>query len=102
MKASLSKSGGQLPGMPQQTLSVESSALSEQAKQELAQLVTAVRAAPPVEGRGPGSVRDGMSYTITVEEDNGEETVLRASDGPNMTRSYADLLGWLQRHGERK
>jgi hypothetical protein len=38
-----------------------------------------------------------MSYTITLEEDGGEPTVLKQSD-MTMSPSFAALLQWLERH----
>jgi hypothetical protein len=52
------------------------------------------RAIGPVAGR---PAADAAGYTITVE-DGGTPVVLERSD-TTMTRAFADLLDWIERHG---
>ena len=97
MKISLAKHGGFAAGIRRPPLSVESSSLSEQTAAELTRLVAAVKAAPAEAERGPGRARDAMSYTLTLEENNGEKTVFRASD-VTMSPPFAALLQWVENH----
>jgi len=101
MKVRLAKHGGLAPGIRQPPLSVESSALSDEAAAELARLVAAVKTVPAVSAESPGRARDAMSYTITLEENVGEPTVLRVSD-VTMSASFAALLEWIERHAAGK
>lgn len=95
MKVSLARYGGLAAAIRRPPLYAESSALPEKSAAELARLVAAIRADPPISGQGPGRTRDAMSYTITLEEDAGETMVLRASDG-TMSPTFAALLQWLE------
>ncbi|MFD8984168.1 protealysin inhibitor emfourin [Streptomyces sp. NPDC059564] len=76
----------------------DTDALPENAAAELAQLVAAAAPTPTVDR--PSLARDAMSYTITVE-DGGRSTVLKQSDAA-MTREFAALLTWLQKHFEQQ
>jgi hypothetical protein len=97
MKVTLAKHGGLATGIRRPPRIVESSALPKQAAAELARLVVAVKAALAVKEERPGRARDAMSYTITLEEDGGEVSVLSQSDTA-MSPSFAALLEWLERH----
>jgi hypothetical protein len=97
MKVTLAKHGGLAAGIRRPLLIVDSAALPQPAAAELARLVAAVKAVPAVKEERPGRARDAMSYTITLEEDGGEPTVLKQSD-TTMTPSFAALLQWLERH----
>lgn len=97
MKVTLAKHGGLAAGIFRPPRIVESSTLPEQVAAELAGLVAAVKTAPAVKEERPGRARDAMSYTITIEEDGGEPSVLRQSD-ITMSPSFAALLEWLEHH----
>jgi hypothetical protein len=101
MKVTLSTHGGLAAGVRRLPLIVESSTLPKGAAAELAQLVAAVKAAPSVKEERPGRARDAMSYTITLEEDSGERSVINQSDTA-MSPSFAALLEWLDRHSAGK
>jgi Emfourin len=101
MKVTLSTHGGLAAGIRRPPLIVESSTLPKGAAAELAQLVAAVKAAPSVKEERPGRARDAMSYTITIEEDGGERSVINQSDTA-MSPSFAALLEWLDRHSAGK
>jgi len=102
MKVTLAKSGGQAAAIylhrPPQV--VDADTLPKPAADELARLVAAAMAAPPVKETRPGSARDAMSYTITVE-DRGRPTVLRQAD-TTMSPAFAALLSWLERYSAEK
>ena len=68
---------------------------------ELAQLVAAVKAASSIKEERPGRARDAMSYTITLEEDDGEISNITQSD-TTMSAAFAALLEWLDRHSAGK
>ncbi len=101
MKVTFSTYGGLAAGIRRPPLIIESSTLPKQAAAELARLVSAVKAAPPVKEERPGRARDAMTYTITLEEDGGEISVISQSDTA-MSPSFAALLEWLDRHSEGK
>jgi hypothetical protein len=77
---------------------VDSADLPTAAAAELSRLAAAAMAAP--EPRAARPMPDAMSYTITIE-DSGRQTVLKQSDTA-MSPSFADLLGWLQRHSAKE
>jgi hypothetical protein len=52
--------------------------------------------APIERGEEPGQARDAMSYTMTIEEDGAETTVITQSD-INMSPAFADLMQWIDR-----
>jgi hypothetical protein len=97
MKVTLAMHGGLAAGMRRPPRIVESSTLPKQAAAELERLVAAVKAAPTVKEKRPGSARDAMTYTITLEEDGGEVSVISQTDVA-MSPSFAALLEWLERH----
>nr|WP_232344602.1 protealysin inhibitor emfourin [Actinoplanes awajinensis] len=68
--------------------------LSPEVAAELRGLIDAVRGDPP--GRPDPAARDAMTYTIVVEH-GPEPTTLTASDTA-MTKSFADLLDWVERN----
>lgn len=97
MKITLATRGGIAAAINRQraprTLSVESLPASEAAA--LAQLVDAAKQSVP-EATGSRAMPDGMSYTITVDDEHGQ-TVLRQSDA-DLTPQFSELLGTLERH----
>ena len=97
MKVTLAIHGGLAAGMRRPPRVVESSALPRQDAAELERLVAAVKTAPTVKEKKPGSARDAMTYTITLEEGDGEVSVIRQTDVA-MSPSFAALLEWLERH----
>jgi hypothetical protein len=104
MKVNLAKHGGLAAAIRRPPVTVDSSALPENKAAELARLVAAAKAelqaAEAVEA-GPGRARDAMSYTITLQDDGGESTTLRASD-TSMSPPFSALLEWLDRNAAGK
>jgi hypothetical protein len=96
MKVTLTKYGGFAAGIFRQPSIVESSTLSEPAREELSRLIVAVKTSPTDRGDDPGQARDAMSYTITIEETGGETTEITQSD-INMSPFFADLMQWIDR-----
>jgi hypothetical protein len=96
MKITLTKHGGFAAGMFRPPSIVESSTLSATDAAELSRLVMAVKMAPIERGEEPGKARDAMSYTMTIEEDGAETTVITQSD-INMSPAFADLMQWIDR-----
>ena len=94
MKITLTKHGGFAAGMFRPPSIVESSTLAAADAAELSRLVTAVKMAPVERGEEPGQARDAMSYTVTIEEDGGETTVVTQSD-INMSPAFAELMQWI-------
>ncbi|MEJ8641423.1 protealysin inhibitor emfourin [Streptomyces sp. MS1.HAVA.3] len=98
MKVTLATRGGLAAAvnlrLPPRALDTDT--LPANAAAELDQLVAAAVPTPEVDQ--PSGARDAMSYTITVE-DGGRSAVLKQSDA-GMTREFAALLTWLQRHFE--
>jgi Emfourin len=101
MTVTLSTYGGLAAGIRRPSRTVKSSTLAEPVAAELAQLVTAVKAAPSVKEERPGRARDAVSYTITIEEDGGEISTISQSD-TTMSPAFAALLEWLDRHSAGK
>ena len=97
MRVTLSTHGGQAAGinlrLPPRV--VNSDTLPELAAEKLSQLVAAAKSVE-VSDASDQRARDAMSYTITVE-DSGRSTVITQSD-VTMTREFAELLAWLQKH----
>ncbi len=97
MKVTLTTHGGLAAainlGLPPRV--VNTARLPKPAAEELAQLVSAAKAAEPAEA-GPGHAPDAMGYTITVDG-NGHQVVLTATD-TTMSREFGALLDWLERH----
>jgi Emfourin len=100
MKITLAKHGGLAAGVYRALppLLVDTDALLPATVTDLAKLVAAAKAAPPIKEEIPGRSRDAMSYTITIEDD-GQSTTLHQSD-TNMSQAFATLLTWLERYGE--
>jgi hypothetical protein len=96
MKITLTKHGGFAAGMFRPPSIVESSTLAAADAAELSRLVMAVKMAPVERGEEPGQARDAMSYTMTIEEDGAETTVITQSD-INMSSAFADLMQWIDR-----
>jgi hypothetical protein len=96
MKITLTKHGGFAAGMFRPPSIVESSTLAAADAAELSRLVMAVKMAPIEQGEEPGQARDAMSYTMTIEEDGAETTVINQSD-INMSPAFADLMQWIDR-----
>ncbi|WP_341531917.1 protealysin inhibitor emfourin (plasmid) [Nostoc sp. UHCC 0302] len=97
MKVTLTKYGGLAAGILRSPYIVESSALPESVASELVRLVAAAKTASVIKEDKPGRARDAMSYTITIEEDGSEPTVISQSD-ITMSPSFAVLLQWLESH----
>jgi hypothetical protein len=97
MRVTLATHGGQAAAINLRLppRAVDAEALPADAARELAGLVAAAKAAPPDDVRQPGSARDAMSYTITVD-DGGQSIDLTQSD-TNMSPAFAALLSWLER-----
>jgi hypothetical protein len=100
MKVNLAKHGGLAAAIRRPPVTVDSSALSESKAAELARLLAAAKAELRAAEAGPGRARDAMSYTITLQDDGGETTVLRVSDA-TMSPPFAALLEWLDRNAAR-
>lgn len=96
MKITLTKHGGFAAGMFRPPSIVKSSTLAAADAAELSRLVMAVKMAPIERGEEPGQARDAMSYTMTIEEDGAETTVITQSD-INMSPAFADLMQWIDR-----
>jgi hypothetical protein len=95
MKVSLREHGGIAAatrlGRPAKIL--DDSLLDAAAAVEVARLVTAAKAG---QSSAPPTPRpDEMSYSITVEEDDGTTFTLRASD-MSMSPEFDTLLSWIQ------
>ena len=98
MKITLARHGGLAAGMRRPPLEVDSDSLPGEAAAELERLVTEAKASPAAQDERAGRARDAMSYTITVEEDDGgEPTVLKHSD-VSESPALAALLEWLESH----
>lgn len=97
MKVTLATHGGLAAGIRRPPLKVDSADLPGAAATELERLVAEAKAAPQAQEERPGRARDAMSYTITVEEDDGKPTVLRHSD-VSEAPALSALLGWLKRY----
>ncbi|MFL6446517.1 MAG: protealysin inhibitor emfourin [Bryobacteraceae bacterium] len=96
MKVTLAKFGGLAAGIRRPLKAVESASLPESSAAELAQLVASAKAGSIEREPKPGSVRDAMSYTITVDG-AGQPVVMTQSDG-SMSPEFASLLDWLEQH----
>lgn len=98
MKVTSTTHGGQAAGirlhLPPRVL--DAATLPKAKADELARLVAAAKAAPAAKETSPGSARDAMSYTITVE-DGGSPITLRQSD-TTMSPSFDALLRWIETH----
>lgn len=96
MKVTLVQHGGQAAAinlrLPPRVIDSATLPIAEAA--ELERLAAAAMASGAA-GTAPGTARDAMSYTITIE-DGGRKTVLSQSDTA-MSRAFADLLAWIQR-----
>jgi hypothetical protein len=88
--------GGYAAGIRRAPIVVDASTLSPEAREELARLVEAVQSNSAQPERDSRRMRDAMSYTITIT-DNDRDVVLEADDGA-MPSEFADLRRWLQRH----
>jgi hypothetical protein len=97
MKVTLTKHGGLAAGIFRPPSIVESSTLAEPDATELARLIAAVKLAPVDRGEGPRQARDVMSYTIKIEEADGETTLIKQSD-INLSPVFADLIEWIDLH----
>ena len=95
MKVTLRQQGGLAGGIQWPLQIVDLSRLSESEANELAQLVAAVKAAPANENTSPGRARDSMTFTITIDEDGGNSTVVEQPDTA-MSPSFVAILEWLE------
>lgn len=100
MRVALATHGGQAAAinlrLPPRVL--DTGSLPPDAARELRRLVAAA-SAESGGTRRPGSARDAMSYTITVE-DGPDSRTLTGSDTA-MSPAFADLLSWIERHAPR-
>lgn len=97
MKISLATHGGMAAAIhmqaPPRVLSVDGLAAPE--AEAVRRLVDAAKRAPAT--APGGAVPDAMSYTITIDDDGGDTTVLDQSD-PNLSPEFAALLDAIDRH----
>jgi len=97
MRVALATHGGQAAALnlrlPPRVLDTDG--LPPEAATELRRLVAAAGAATDGTSR-PGSARDAMSYTITVD-DGARSTTLTGSDTA-MSPAFGALLSWIERH----
>ncbi len=100
MKVTLKKQGGLAGGIRWPIKVVESTSLIQPVADELAKLVSAAKATAKVAEK-PSRARDSMTFTITIEGESGESTVIQQSD-TTMSPSFAALLEWLERLPETK
>jgi hypothetical protein len=98
MKVTLATHGGLAAGINLGSAPkvLDLDALPQAAAEEVRRLIAAARAAPPAQDDRPGSARDAMSYTITVDDD-GQPFVLRQSDTA-MSPAFDALHRCLLRH----
>jgi len=99
MKVTLATHGGLAAAinfrLPPQV--VDTNTLPKPVTGELAQLVSAAKAAEAAKAsREKGRARDAMSYTITVD-DGGQQVTLVESD-TTMSQEFAALLSWIEQH----
>ena len=97
MKITLAKHGGLAAGIRLPPHTVDSATLPGGAADELKRLVSAAKSVPRPAGNALERARDAMSYTLTLQDDDGKEVVLRQSD-VDMTAPFANLLDWINRH----
>jgi hypothetical protein len=95
MRVSLSTYGGLLPSFGAAHV-VDSDELVEPDDQELYRLVAAATASAASPPAGPGLMRDGQTYRITIDNE-GATTVLEATDG-SVPKEFAALRSWLRAH----
>ena len=96
MKVTLKKNGGLAAGVHQPPCVVEFSTLAAQQHEELSRLVAELRAAPAVKHESPGSMRDAMTFEITID-DNDMSIVYRQAD-LQMSEAFGNLLTWIEKH----
>lgn len=96
MRVTMETYGGYAAAIRRAPIVVEAAALPPGAAAEFERLVAAARAEPAPPADDAGRLRDAMSYTITIADDDGE-AVLSADDGA-MSPAFAELRRWLQRH----
>jgi hypothetical protein len=96
MKVTLDTFGGFAAGIQRPQRGVDATMLAPADAAELARRVSAAASAPALSA-APETVRDGMSYAITIDE-KGSQTVLEQSDGA-MSTEFAVLLDFLAEHG---
>lgn len=94
MKVKLEKAGGIAGGMQFPDLVVDSGSLPTLKSDELTKLVEAARAEPAP--HDDGRARDSMKFKITVDQDDGDSTVMEQGD-TGMSGSFAKLLDFLER-----
>jgi hypothetical protein len=96
MRVSLATHGGQMAAinMRRPPEVVDTADLSEVASQELARLVRAARAAPPIARSDPALARDAMSYTITI--DDGSTPIVLVQTDVKMNPSFRALRDWIK------
>ena len=95
MRITLQTHGGIAAAIPRRPLHVETGSLPDEDAHQLKQLVASVvtSARPP----DPASIRpDAMTYTLTVEDGAGVQTVKQHD--ANLTPEFSNLLGQLMKH----
>ena len=95
MKLTLERYGGFAAGIRRPPQTVDTSELPPSVSAEAARLVAAARAAPAPPESAAERIRDGMSYSITIDEEP-SPTILSQTDGA-MSPPFAELLRWLER-----
>jgi hypothetical protein len=97
MKLTLKSSGGISPPLLHPP-AVDTSTLAENELEDLRRLLQAaeVSASPP---QTSAAIRDGMSYTLTIEEDNGQR-VLRQTDA-GLTPAFDKLMAFIRVHAKK-
>jgi hypothetical protein len=98
VKVTLVRHGGFAAGIRWPTRLVDSATLPEPAAAELARLVSDLQASPAPAGDRPGRARDAMSYTLTLEDANGEQTISQTDT--TMTPQFASLIDWIDRRAK--
>jgi hypothetical protein len=96
MRVTMETYGGYAAGIRRAPIVVDASTLSAEAAEELARLADAAQVNPALPERDVQRMRDAMSYTITISDDD-RDVVLEADDGA-MSSEFASLRRWLQQH----
>lgn len=97
MKVTLQKQGGLAGGFEWPHQVVDSSNLPGSAASDLEQLAAAVKSAPVVDDASRARARDSMTFTITIDDNSAEPTVVEQPDTA-MSATFAALVDWLERY----
>lgn len=93
MRVTLTRHGGHMAGMRIPPRTVDAAALDAASAERLQTLAQEVVNSPPAPAR---VAPDALSYTVTIEDDNGRSTTVRATD-PITSASFAALLDFIER-----